>query len=58
VFDDGKAASSTYRRHTVGAAWDFDKNERVTVQVERYRDLKGGTYTDWGLQWQFKYGGK
>ncbi len=58
VFDDGKPTSYTYKRHTVGAAWDFDKNQRVTVQVERYRDLKGGSYTDWGLQWQFKYGGK
>lgn len=58
VFDDGKPGNVTYRRHTLGTAWDFDKNQRVTVQVERYRDLKGGTYTDWGVQWQYKYGGK
>ena len=58
VFDDGMAGHQTYRRHTLGAALDAAKNERFTLQAERYDDLKGGTFTNYGLQYQFQYGGK
>ncbi len=58
VFDDGIAGHQTYRRHTLGVAYDQDKQERFTLQWERYDDLKGGSYNNWGLQYQVKYGGK
>lgn len=55
VFDDGLAGHQTYRRHTVGAALEPDRGERFTLQVERYEDLKGGTFTNYGVQYQFVY---
>ena len=58
VFDDGVSGHDTFRRHTLGAALDAANNERFTLQVERYDDLKGGTFTNYGLQYQFSYGGK
>jgi len=58
VFDDGLAGHRTFRRHTVGAALEPDKTERFTLQIERYHDLKGGTFTNYGVQYQFSYGGK
>ncbi len=58
VFDDGVAGHQTYRRHTVGEALEPDRSERFTLQVERYEDLKGGTFTNYGVQYQFVYGGK
>jgi hypothetical protein len=56
-FEDGIAGHSMYRAHTLGAAYEHDKNGRVTVQWEQYDDLKGGNFGNFGLQYQFKYSG-
>lgn len=53
VYDFG--GSDDFTRHTVGCAWDLDKNERVTVQIEDYDDGKGGSFTNGAVQYQIKY---
>lgn len=58
VFDDGVAGHENFRRHTLGAAYDESKSQRFSLQWEHYDELKGGTFDNLGLQWQFKYGGK
>lgn len=58
VFDDGVEGHQTYKRHTLGAALDLAPTERFTLQVERYDDTKGESFTNYGLQYQFMYGGK
>ncbi|HEY3397281.1 MAG TPA: porin [Armatimonadota bacterium] len=57
-FDDGIAGHQLYQRNTLGVGWDIAKNERITVQGERYDDVKSGTFTNIGVQWQIMYGGK
>lgn len=57
VFEDGVPGRDPYKRHTLGVGFEPDKSQRVTVQWERYDDPKGGTFNNYGFQYQFKYGG-
>ncbi len=58
VFDDGRAGHQTYWRHTWGVALDAVQNECFTLQAKRYDDLKGGTFTNYSLPYQYSYGDK
>ena len=53
VYDFG--GTDDFTRHTIGGGWDFDKNERVTVQIEDYDDGKGGSFTNGAVQYQIMY---
>lgn len=44
-----------FTRHTAGIAYDLNKNERVTLQGERYDDYDSESHTNFALQWQVKY---
>ncbi|MEN6302043.1 MAG: porin [Armatimonadia bacterium] len=44
-----------FSRNTLGVAYELSKNERVTLQGERYDDYDGKQYTSFGLQYQVKY---
>jgi len=55
VFDDGKETSDEYTRSTLGAAYQLDKNQRITLELEDLDNEKGVGATNWGIQWQFKY---
>ncbi|MEN6642530.1 MAG: porin [Armatimonadia bacterium] len=44
-----------FSRNTLGVAYELSKNERVTLQGERYDDYDGKQYTNFGLQYQVKY---
>lgn len=54
-FDDGNPSHSAYSRSTLGAARELSSDQRLTVQWEDYEDGKGGSYSNVGTQWQFKY---
>ncbi|MGC9318476.1 MAG: porin [Armatimonadota bacterium] len=43
----------SYERHTLGVAWDWMENNRLTFQVEDIDNAD--SETNWGLQWQVKY---
>lgn len=49
-----EGATQSYRRHTLGVAWDFMKDNRLTLQIEDI-DNNGSESTDFGLQWQVIY---
>lgn len=53
TFDQQKAHD--FARHTVGAAYELSKSERVTLQAETYDDYAGESFTNFGLQYQVKY---
>lgn len=50
---EGSYSTENYERHTIGVAWDFLPNNRLTFQIEDVDD--GESFTDWGLQWQIRY---
>lgn len=53
TFDQQK--TEEYARHTIGAAYELSKNERLTIQAEDYDDYTGRSLTNFGLQYQVKY---
>lgn len=55
VYDDGNASHDEYQRNTIGAMYQLDKNQRVSIQWEGYNDGKGSSFDNCGVQWQFKY---
>jgi hypothetical protein len=55
TYNDGDPSHDKYQRNTLGAMYQLDKNQRVSVQWEGYDDGKGGSFDNYGVQWQFKY---
>ena len=55
TFDDGNPTHDEYKRSTVGAAYQLDKSQRITLELEDLENESGVEATNWGLQWQFKY---
>jgi len=53
VYDFG--GSDDYDRDVAGAVWFRTKTDQFTVQLEDYEDGKGGSFTNWGLQYQVSY---
>lgn len=47
--------ANDYERHTLGAAWDVGKNDRVTVQAEDIQNYNGNGLVNFGVQYQVKY---
>jgi hypothetical protein len=44
-----------FSRHTLGMAYDLNKNERLTLQGERIDSYTSESFTNFALQWQVKY---
>jgi len=55
TFDDGDPEHDTYSRNTFGAAYQLDKKQRVSLEVESLDTERRVSETNWGVQWQFKY---
>jgi phosphate-selective porin len=50
-----RSQAHDYERHTVGAAWDVSKNDRVTVQAEDIQNYNGNGLVNCAVQYQAKY---
>lgn len=44
-----------FTRNTGGLVWYRTKTDQFTLQTESYEDGKGGSFTNWGLQYQVSY---
>jgi hypothetical protein len=55
VYDDGRATPDDFDRSTLGAAYELDAKQRLTLQVESLDNELGVSATNYGFQWQFKY---
>jgi hypothetical protein len=55
LYNDGSPSHDEYQRNTLGAMYQLDKNQRVSIQWEGYDDGTGGSFDNYGVQWQFKY---
>jgi hypothetical protein len=55
IYDDGDPCHTDYDRDTLGVMYQLDAKQRISVQWEGYEDGKGGSFDNYGVQWQFKY---
>jgi phosphate-selective porin len=55
TYDDGDPGHDTYKRNTFGAAYQLDKNQRISVELESLDNESGVSATNYGFQWLFKY---
>ncbi|NPV45867.1 MAG: hypothetical protein HPY69_02820 [Armatimonadetes bacterium] len=53
MYDFG--GSDDFTRDTAGLVWYRTKADQFTLQAESYDDGKGGSFTNWGLQYQVAY---
>ena len=56
--DPGKAHVNDYQQDTFGVALNTNEKVRYTVEWDKIKDNNGSSYNNFGLQWQFAYGGK
>jgi hypothetical protein len=55
TFDDGVEGHEKYKQNTLGAAYELDKNQRLSLEVESEDNESGVSATSYGFQWQFRY---